>query len=125
MQTRTVTTFGLLCVHQYALKNSNVISSIIQMTLFPHCFNALTMIQVSRCNNSCLVMCYFPPLPLTQVLICRNYKGDVDMAEIDHFMPLLVQHEEEGLLCPVLSHGNVHFMWIKHTNLYCILFGDI
>lgn len=59
---------------------------------------------------------------LTQVLICRNYKGDVDMAEIDHFLPLLMQHEEEGLLCPVLSHGSVHFMWIKHTNLYCILF---
>lgn len=58
---------------------------------------------------------------LTQVLICRNYKGDVDMAEIDHFLPLLMQHEEEGLLCPVLSHGSVHFMWIKHTNLYCIL----
>lgn len=56
-----------------------------------------------------------------QVLICRNYKGDVDMAEIDHFMNLLMQHEEEGLLSPVLSHGNVHFMWIKHSNLYRIL----
>uniref|UniRef100_A0AAQ5X4D8 AP-1 complex subunit mu-2 n=1 Tax=Amphiprion ocellaris TaxID=80972 RepID=A0AAQ5X4D8_AMPOC len=54
------------------------------------------------------------------VLICRNYKGDVDMAEIDHFMPLLMQHEEEGLLCPVISHGNVHFMWIKHSNLYLV-----
>lgn len=56
-----------------------------------------------------------------QVLICRNYKGDVDMAEIDHFMPLLMQHEDEGLTCPVMSHGNVHFMWIKHSNLYRIL----
>lgn len=55
------------------------------------------------------------------MLICRNYKGDVDMAEIDHFMHLLMQHEEEGLLCPVLSHGNVHFMWIKYSNLYRIL----
>ena len=43
------------------------------------------------------------------------------MAEIDHFMTLLMQHEEEGLLCPVLSHGGVHFMWIKYSNLYCIL----
>jgi len=56
-----------------------------------------------------------------QVLICRNYKGDVNMAEIDHFMSLLMQHEEEGLLCPVMSHGSVHFMWIKHSNLYRIL----
>uniref|UniRef100_A0AAQ4R8W3 AP-1 complex subunit mu-2 n=1 Tax=Gasterosteus aculeatus aculeatus TaxID=481459 RepID=A0AAQ4R8W3_GASAC len=43
------------------------------------------------------------------------------MAEIDRFLPLLMQHEEEGLLCPVLSHGKVHFMWIKHSNLYRIL----
>lgn len=57
-----------------------------------------------------------------QVLICRNYKGDVDMSEIDHFLPLLLQQEEEGLMCPVISHGSVHFMWIKHSNLYCILF---
>ncbi|TMS23695.1 AP-1 complex subunit mu-2 [Larimichthys crocea] len=55
-----------------------------------------------------------------KVLICRNYKGDVDMAEIDHFLPLLMQHEEEGLLCPVLSHGSVHFLWIKHSNLYLV-----
>jgi len=32
-----------------------------------------------------------------QVLICRNYKGDVDMSEIDHFFNLLMQQEEEGL----------------------------
>uniref|UniRef100_A0A8C2XIP7 AP-1 complex subunit mu-2 n=1 Tax=Cyclopterus lumpus TaxID=8103 RepID=A0A8C2XIP7_CYCLU len=56
----------------------------------------------------------------SSVLICRNYKGDVDMAEIDHFFPLLMQHEEDGLLCPVLSRGNVHFMWIKHSNLYLV-----
>uniref|UniRef100_A0A4W5LVP1 AP-1 complex subunit mu-2 n=1 Tax=Hucho hucho TaxID=62062 RepID=A0A4W5LVP1_9TELE len=54
------------------------------------------------------------------VLICRNYKGDVDMAEIDHFLPLLMTQEEEGLTCPIMSHGNVHFLWIKHTNLYLV-----
>uniref|UniRef100_A0A8C2AW63 Adaptor related protein complex 1 subunit mu 2 n=1 Tax=Cyprinus carpio TaxID=7962 RepID=A0A8C2AW63_CYPCA len=54
------------------------------------------------------------------VLICRNYKGDVDMSEIDHFFTLLMQQEEEGLLCPVMSHGNVHFLWIKHSNLYLV-----
>uniref|UniRef100_A0A8C0YH82 AP-1 complex subunit mu-2 n=1 Tax=Cyprinus carpio carpio TaxID=630221 RepID=A0A8C0YH82_CYPCA len=55
-----------------------------------------------------------------RVLICRNYKGDVDMSEIDHFFTLLMQQEEEGLLCPVMSHGNVHFLWIKHSNLYLV-----
>nr|XP_051694035.1 AP-1 complex subunit mu-2 [Oryctolagus cuniculus] len=53
-------------------------------------------------------------------LISRNYKGDVAMSEIDHFMPLLMQQEEEGSLAPLLSHGRVHFLWIKHSNLYLV-----
>uniref|UniRef100_A0A674KDT1 AP-1 complex subunit mu-2 n=1 Tax=Terrapene triunguis TaxID=2587831 RepID=A0A674KDT1_9SAUR len=53
-------------------------------------------------------------------LISRNYKGDVSMAEIDHFMPLLMRKEEEGALTPLLTHGKVHFLWIKHTNLYLV-----
>ncbi|XP_056426517.1 AP-1 complex subunit mu-2 [Hyla sarda] len=53
-------------------------------------------------------------------LICRNYKGDINMTEIDHFMPLVVQREEEGNLTPLLIHGKVHFMWIKHSNLYLV-----
>uniref|UniRef100_A0A7N4P793 AP-1 complex subunit mu-2 n=1 Tax=Sarcophilus harrisii TaxID=9305 RepID=A0A7N4P793_SARHA len=53
-------------------------------------------------------------------LISRNYKGDVNMAEIDHFMPLLMQKEEEGALTPLLTHGKVHFLWIKHSNLYLV-----
>ncbi|KAK2087353.1 AP-1 complex subunit mu-2 [Saguinus oedipus] len=53
-------------------------------------------------------------------LISRNYKGDVPMSKIEHFMPLLVQREEEGALTPLLSYGEVHFLWIKHSNLYRI-----
>ncbi|XP_054529555.1 AP-1 complex subunit mu-2 isoform X5 [Pan troglodytes] len=53
-------------------------------------------------------------------LISRNYKGDVAMSKIEHFMPLLVQREEEGALAPLLSHGQVHFLWIKHSNLYLV-----
>nr|XP_008535684.1 PREDICTED: AP-1 complex subunit mu-2 [Equus przewalskii] len=53
-------------------------------------------------------------------LISRNYKGDVAMSEIEHFMPLLMQREEEGVLAPLLSHGRVHFLWIKHSNLYLV-----
>uniref|UniRef100_A0A2K6DRH3 AP-1 complex subunit mu-2 n=1 Tax=Macaca nemestrina TaxID=9545 RepID=A0A2K6DRH3_MACNE len=55
-----------------------------------------------------------------QPLISRNYKGDVAMSKIEHFMPLLVQREEEGALAPLLSHGEVHFLWIKHSNLYLV-----
>ncbi|XP_025920535.1 AP-1 complex subunit mu-2, partial [Apteryx rowi] len=53
-------------------------------------------------------------------LISRNYKGDVSMAEIEHFMALLLQREEEGALAPLLTHGKVHFLWIKHANLYLV-----
>lgn len=60
------------------------------------------------------------PSTPTQVLICRNYRGDVDMSEVEHFMPILMEKEEEGMLSPILAHGGVRFMWIKHNNLYCI-----
>ncbi|XP_068779016.1 AP-1 complex subunit mu-2 [Struthio camelus] len=53
-------------------------------------------------------------------LISRNYKGDVSTAEIEHFMALLLQREEEGALAPLLARGTVHFLWIKHANLYLV-----
>uniref|UniRef100_A0A8C5WE31 Adaptor related protein complex 1 subunit mu 1 n=1 Tax=Leptobrachium leishanense TaxID=445787 RepID=A0A8C5WE31_9ANUR len=55
-----------------------------------------------------------------EVLICRNYRGDVDMSEVEHFMPILMEKEEEGALSPILAHGGVRFMWIKHNNLYLV-----
>lgn len=42
------------------------------------------------------------------------------MSEVEHFMPILMEKEEEGMLSPILAHGGVRFMWIKHNNLYCI-----
>lgn len=36
-------------------------------------------------------------------------------------MPILMEKEEEGMLSPILAHGGVRFMWIKHNNLYRIL----
>uniref|UniRef100_A0A8C9PJD8 Adaptor related protein complex 1 subunit mu 1 n=1 Tax=Spermophilus dauricus TaxID=99837 RepID=A0A8C9PJD8_SPEDA len=63
-------------------------------------------------------VCPLPPRP--QVLICRNYRGDVDMSEVEHFMPILMEKEEEGMLSPILAHGGVRFMWIKHNNLYLV-----
>lgn len=55
-----------------------------------------------------------------QVLICRNYMGDMDMNQIDHFMPILMKREEEAEMTPLVSHGPSHFLWIKHSNLYRI-----
>lgn len=42
------------------------------------------------------------------------------MSEVEHFMPILMEKEEEGTLSPILAHGGVRFMWIKHNNLYRI-----
>ncbi|XP_064415506.1 adaptor related protein complex 1 subunit mu 3 [Latimeria chalumnae] len=55
-----------------------------------------------------------------KVLIFRNYMGDVDMNEIDHFLPVMMQKEEDGAISPLLSHGKVHFLWLKHSNLYFV-----
>lgn len=41
---------------------------------------------------------------------------------MEHFMPILMEKEEEGMLSPILAHGGVRFMWIKHNNLYRIPF---
>ncbi|XP_048473771.1 AP-1 complex subunit mu-1 [Rhincodon typus] len=42
------------------------------------------------------------------------------MSEIEHFIPMLTQKEDEGSVSPLLTHGNVHFLWIKHSNLYLV-----
>uniref|UniRef100_V9KAN1 Adaptor-related protein complex 1, mu 2 subunit n=1 Tax=Callorhinchus milii TaxID=7868 RepID=V9KAN1_CALMI len=55
-----------------------------------------------------------------KLLICRNYKGDVEMGEIDSFIPVLIQSEDEGSVSPLLTHGKTHFLWIKHSNLYFV-----
>ncbi|KAG9351014.1 hypothetical protein JZ751_024903 [Albula glossodonta] len=55
-----------------------------------------------------------------KVLICRNYMGNMDMAEIDHFMPILMKKEEDADVSPLLTRGAAHFLWIKHSNLYLV-----
>ncbi|KAJ3599144.1 hypothetical protein NHX12_033107 [Muraenolepis orangiensis] len=55
-----------------------------------------------------------------KVLICRNYMGNMDMNEVDHFMPIILKREEDGDITPMITHGNTHFLWIKHSNLYLV-----
>ena len=54
------------------------------------------------------------------MLISRNYRGDIDMAVIDKFMPLVMEKEEDSNLTPIISHGNVTFVYIKYNNLYLV-----
>jgi len=44
------------------------------------------------------------------------------MSVIEKFNQLLMEKEEETYLTPVLQHGDVTFIYIKYSNLYCILF---
>jgi len=55
-----------------------------------------------------------------KVLISRNYRGDIDMAVIDKFMPLLMEKEEEGCVTPILQSDGVTFSYIKYNNLYLV-----
>lgn len=57
-------------------------------------------------------------LNLKKVLISRNYRGDVEMNVIERFMQLLLEQEDESNLTPIVQHGDVAFIYIKHTNVY-------
>lgn len=47
--------------------------------------------------------------------------GNMDMNEVDHFMPIMMRMEEDADSSPLVTHGSAHFLWIKHRNLYRIL----
>ena len=53
-----------------------------------------------------------------QVLISRNYRGDIEMNVIEKFMQLLLEKEDESQLSPIFQHGDVAFVYIKYNNVY-------
>uniref|UniRef100_A0A8C1XKX9 Adaptor related protein complex 1 subunit mu 3 n=1 Tax=Cyprinus carpio TaxID=7962 RepID=A0A8C1XKX9_CYPCA len=48
------------------------------------------------------------------------YMGNVNINEIDNFMPIMMKSEEDADMSPVVIHGSTHFLWIKHSNLYLV-----
>lgn len=48
----------------------------------------------------------------------RNYRGDVELSQIEKFMPLLVEKEDEGKISPILQNGNTSYIYIKHMNIF-------
>ena len=40
------------------------------------------------------------------------------MNVIERFMQLLLEQEDESNLTPIVQHGDVAFIYIKHTNVY-------
>ena len=53
-----------------------------------------------------------------QVMISRNYRGDIDFGIIDKFIPVLTEREEEGNLTPLITTAGVTFAYVKFNNLY-------
>ena len=53
-----------------------------------------------------------------QVLLSRNYRGDIEMSVIEKFMQLLLEKEDESQLSPIFQLGDVAFVYIKHNNVY-------
>jgi AP-1 complex subunit mu len=54
-----------------------------------------------------------------KVLISRNYRGDIEMNVIERFMQLLLEQEDESNLTPIVQNGDVAFIYVKYTNVYC------
>lgn len=54
----------------------------------------------------------------------RNYRGDIEMGEIEKFLPLVLEQEEEGSQSPVVEKDGINFCFIRHRNLYCKLIDN-
>ncbi|MFH4975564.1 hypothetical protein AB6A40_002273 [Gnathostoma spinigerum] len=54
------------------------------------------------------------------VIMSRNYRGDVELSVIDAFMPLMLEKEDEGQLSPVLQKGEISYIYVKHTNIFLV-----
>ncbi|XP_053907852.1 AP-1 complex subunit mu-2 isoform X2 [Cuculus canorus] len=55
-----------------------------------------------------------------KALLGRSYRGDVGLSELEGFPSLLEQRRQEGTLTPLLPHGHIHCLWIRHANLYLV-----
>jgi len=55
-----------------------------------------------------------------KVLISRNYRGDIDMAAIEKFMPLVTEREDDGQLSPIIQTDEATFCYVKVSNLYVV-----
>lgn len=52
-------------------------------------------------------------------LIQRSYRDDVPATQIERFLPLILEFEEEGQqVTPCFTNQGINFMHIRHSNLY-------
>lgn len=55
---------------------------------------------------------------IAQVVISRNYRGDMDSNVIENFFQLLLEKEDESQLSPIVPYENMAFVYIKYNNVY-------
>jgi len=55
-----------------------------------------------------------------KVLICRNYRGDIDMNVIDQFYQQVRDQEEENTVTPIIQYGDITFVYIKYRDIYVV-----
>lgn len=41
------------------------------------------------------------------------------MAEIEKFMNLVMEQEDEGRVSPIIQNGELSYIYIKHMNIFC------
>jgi AP-1 complex subunit mu len=52
-----------------------------------------------------------------KIIIFRNYRGEVVQDISECFQNQVLQLEEVNMK-PTFTHDNVHYCWVKHSNIY-------
>ena len=57
-----------------------------------------------------------------RVIIFRNYRGEVDQNISEGFIDKVLELDENNMR-PAFTIDNVHYIWIKHQNIYLVAVG--
>ncbi|KAG4306112.1 hypothetical protein PORY_000100 [Pneumocystis oryctolagi] len=55
-----------------------------------------------------------------KILISRDYRGDIPMVYVEKFLSLISESEEMVPATPCFTHDGVHYLYIRHNNLYIL-----
>jgi AP-1 complex subunit mu len=54
-----------------------------------------------------------------KIIIFRNYRGEISQDVSECFQNQVLQLEEVNMK-PIFTFENVHYCWVKHSNIYSI-----
>lgn len=52
-----------------------------------------------------------------KIIIFRNYRGEVDQDISENFCKEVLELEESNMK-PAFTIDNIHYCWLKHSNIY-------